>query len=417
MDSGNLYSFIISLYLTLTLAKSLNHVHFNVAPIKLAKSVSLENFKNYQKPQFLDTIDEEIWSIPQQEGKHHSTKFGPFSKLYERESNLIENQSSAINPINFSTWFGLPNNLSKYVPKTGKPLDSKIFHQQSNFENSEKLFSEKYPEVEKIDNVKNSAEIKNDIDISDLLILDELSEKLNNKPVSFQSRREFLPKLFSPSDISKNSFLKNEFEKKILLNTKKENSVEKVENNSDERKQSKDIFSFGNKNPAFLFKDLKNIPGDDFSQTFGNLFKSESSVEVPKFSVFKHLKQPKHSVTAMTSVFISPSRQNFKEIRLHDDDAVDSELPSKIFKSSGKLFFNKNFSSDNKKDSALNELNQSGEKNDLKFKMETGKNFLNVPAHYPVLYQFLEKFSDKIFGAALKYELFNHYENENSTKY
>ncbi|XP_043467150.1 uncharacterized protein LOC122501612 isoform X1 [Leptopilina heterotoma] len=426
MDSRNLYSFIISLYLTLTLANSLSHAHFNVAPIKLTKTVSLENFKNSQKPQFLDTIDEEInfWSIPQQEEKHHSTKVERFSKLYEGESNLIENQSS-INPINFSTWFGLPNNLSKYVPKTGKALDSKIFHQ-----NSEKLLSEKYPEIEKVVNVKNSAETKNDIDISDLMILDELSEKLNDKSVSLQSQKEFFPKLFSPSgDIFKNSYLKNEFGKKNLLNKEEENSVERVENNSYKRKEvdfdeskiqkkPKDIFSLESKNSAFLFKDLKNIPGDNFSQAFGNLYKSESSVEVPKFSVFKHLKQPKHSVAAMTSVFFSPSRQNhFKEMRLHDDDAVDFEMPRKIFKSAGKLFFNRNFTSDNKKESVLNEWNQNEEKKDLKSKKETEKRILNVPANYPVLYQFLEKFSDKIFGAALKYELFNHYENENSTKY
>ncbi|XP_043467151.1 uncharacterized protein LOC122501612 isoform X2 [Leptopilina heterotoma] len=397
MDSRNLYSFIISLYLTLTLANSLSHAHFNVAPIKLTKTVSLENFKNSQKPQFLDTIDEEInfWSIPQQEEKHHSTKVERFSKLYEGESNLIENQSS-INPINFSTWFGLPNNLSKYVPKTGKALDSKIFHQ-----NSEKLLSEKYPEIEKVVNVKNSAETKNDIDISDLMILDELSEKLNDKSVSLQSQKEFFPKLFSPSgDIFKNSYLKNEFGKKNLLNKEEENSVERVENNSYKRKE------------------VDFDESDNFSQAFGNLYKSESSVEVPKFSVFKHLKQPKHSVAAMTSVFFSPSRQNhFKEMRLHDDDAVDFEMPRKIFKSAGKLFFNRNFTSDNKKESVLNEWNQNEEKKDLKSKKETEKRILNVPANYPVLYQFLEKFSDKIFGAALKYELFNHYENENSTKY
>lgn len=182
--------------------------------------------------------------------------------------------------------------------------------------------------MEKIFNAEETVGNQTDIDISDLLILDELSDKLSEKSLSIPSQKKVAAvsskeaKLFFPILPSERDILTTRSKNEFFINSQKDSSTQNIENNNKEKDfyfkeneiniQPKDNFSFDNKNSTFLFNDFKNLPIHHFSRLPGSFYKSdENSVKIPKFPPLKHL--PEHSLT-LTSIFISPNRKQIKAV-------------------------------------------------------------------------------------------------------
>lgn len=199
--------------------------------------------------------------------------------------------------------------------------------------------SEKESNTEKSSNAEKTSD-KSDLDINDLLILKELSDKLDDSseekikeepekqttapPPAIQPRgffnqpkkRKMVSPIFSAAfDILRLPYQRNGFSSYNQVQRKNfdTNRVKDLEIKENEIKNnSKEFLILTEKGPFLVFNYLNKHPLQHFSQLHENILKSERSVDVRNFRPLSNL--PEHAFT-MTEISVSPTQGHVEDLR------------------------------------------------------------------------------------------------------